>query len=180
MQPEYTSRLINDKFSLQYFVTSTEQPVYKRSMFITYTSKVHNIYTNAVTEYRSQEYINRLKTFDSIDVVARTMKCINGKPHNECGPAEIHYNYDGTIARCLYYQYGKLHNVHGPASISYYHGSEVTNVTFYVNNQLHNEHGPAVIDYENGKITHKSYYMNGLKLKMNKTSQSQCNSNTSY
>ena len=70
-----------------------------------------------------------------------TKREINGKLHNENGPAVIHK--DGSEE---YWVNGELHRLDGPAIV----GKDGFKA-FFVHGQLHNSNGPAII-YPNGKV----------------------------
>jgi len=74
---------------------------------------------------------------------------INGKRHNENGPAIIWSNGDKW-----WYINGELHNENGPAVIAI-DGTKA----WYINGELHKKNGPAVIDIDG----YKAWFINGKR-----------------
>ena len=90
---------------------------------------------------------------------------LNGKFHNENGPAYINYWDNGNIEYQAYYINGFLHNINGPADIHFYKNGNVKMKEYYINNKMHNELGPAHIQYdENGNVDYESYYLYDIKI----------------
>jgi hypothetical protein len=90
---------------------------------------------------------------------------INGKLHNENGPAYISYYENGQIEYQSLFINGNRHNENGPAYISYYENGQICTKAWYINGKKHNENGPFHIHYyENGKIKNYGWWINGLRL----------------
>jgi antitoxin component YwqK of YwqJK toxin-antitoxin module len=58
---------------------------------------------------------------------------LNGKHHNEEGPARIWYYEDGTVAYQEWLLDGKCHNEEGPAYIGYYEDGKVESQEWILN-----------------------------------------------
>jgi antitoxin component YwqK of YwqJK toxin-antitoxin module len=90
---------------------------------------------------------------------------IDGKLHNENGPEQIWYNENGNIHREFWYINGKKHNENSPAYISYWRNGNVFSQYWYKDGKKHNLSGPAIISYlKNGNIQKKYWYINDEEL----------------
>jgi antitoxin component YwqK of YwqJK toxin-antitoxin module len=87
---------------------------------------------------------------------------INGKYHNENGPAYISYYENGKIQSKSWRINGKYHNENGPAYISYYENGKIKYEESWINEKLLNENGPALTRYyKNGQIKYQEWLVNG-------------------
>jgi antitoxin component YwqK of YwqJK toxin-antitoxin module len=68
---------------------------------------------------------------------------------------------DGNILRQEWYLNGKYHNEEGPAHIKYYKNGNIWHQAWYLNGKYHNEEGPGYIVYnEDGNVEYQSWYVN--------------------
>jgi antitoxin component YwqK of YwqJK toxin-antitoxin module len=68
---------------------------------------------------------------------------------------------NGNVEFQEWYLNGKIHNEEGPAYIRYHENGKVEYQEWWVNGKLHNEEGPAYIEYyEDGKVSYQSWYIN--------------------
>jgi antitoxin component YwqK of YwqJK toxin-antitoxin module len=80
-------------------------------------------------------------------------------------PTNIEYYENGQIKSQRWFLNGKQHNENGPAIIWYYENGKIEYQYWYINGNRHNENGPAYISYyENGQICTKAWYINGKYL----------------
>jgi hypothetical protein len=80
-------------------------------------------------------------------------------------PTFVEYYENGQIEYQEWLVNGKRHNENGPAHINYYKNGQIHYQSWKINGEFHNENGPAIIRYyENGKIEYQSWYINGERL----------------
>ena len=170
MQPEYTSHLTSDKFSLQYQVVvlsfcSPGQRIQHKKHCI-YNNTRHNIYEAAgISKNTDNTY-------------ATEIYYINGICHNDNKPAILKYRPVGKLWRMTYYINGRLQNDYGPAHVIFRPDGTFAETEYYTNNILHNAHGPAVTQYHsNGKIARINYLINGDYHNTNGSAATTYNSN---
>jgi hypothetical protein len=88
---------------------------------------------------------------------------VNGKRHNENGPAEICYYENGQVKYQEWWLNRNRHNENGPAFISYYKNGQIEYQEWWLNGNRHNENGPSFISYyENCKIYLQEWHINGI------------------
>ena len=81
--------------------------------------------------------------------------------------AEVTWTYykNGQLRSEEYRIDGKNHNENGPAYRSWYDNGKLRSESYYINGKLHNENGPAYkYWYKNGQLMSESYYIDGKKL----------------
>jgi antitoxin component YwqK of YwqJK toxin-antitoxin module len=72
---------------------------------------------------------------------------------------------NGNVRFQSWYLNGKGHNEEGPAWIRYYEDGNVCYQTWYLNEKLHNEEGPAhTAYYKNGKTKNRQWFLNNKQL----------------
>jgi hypothetical protein len=80
-------------------------------------------------------------------------------------PTTVKYYENGQIQSQRWFLNGKHHNENGPAIIWYYENSQIKSKHWIVNGEYHNENGHAYIYYyENGQIEYQSWHINGKYL----------------
>jgi antitoxin component YwqK of YwqJK toxin-antitoxin module len=152
MQPEYVKFFGRDSFSLQYFAFVVKTEEYGREYYgvkTFVTDRLHNIYDICSRRY----YVSRITSVEYN---------LDGKIHNEIGPAVIIYHHNGTVSTICYVMYDEVHNEHGPAVIRYHINGKIKAIEYWKNDVHHNEHGPAITTYNsNGEIIKTEFYING-------------------
>lgn len=83
----------------------------------------------------------------NIDELRRTVFCVDGKYHNEDGPAIITHK-NGKIIQEEYCLNGHFHRENGPAFICYDLKGKVIREIYFSNGRVHREDGPADIHYK--------------------------------
>ena len=76
---------------------------------------------------------------------------LDGKLHNDNGPAFILYNnhYKNYPELELYFNHGKFHRIDGPALIYSYNENNLIQIRYYIEDKLHNNEDPAIIEWDN-------------------------------
>lgn len=75
------------------------------------------------------------------------------------------YYTNGNIYSETYTLNGRRHNDNGPAIIYYHSNGKISRVYYYLNNELHREDGPAVIWYYlSGVVEEELYFLNGIEI----------------
>jgi antitoxin component YwqK of YwqJK toxin-antitoxin module len=72
---------------------------------------------------------------------------------------------NGKVAYQEWYLDGKWHNEEGPARVSYYENGKVAYQEWCFKGDYHNEEGPARIWYdEDGNVEYQAWYLNDKEL----------------
>jgi antitoxin component YwqK of YwqJK toxin-antitoxin module len=72
---------------------------------------------------------------------------------------------NGEVLRQEWHLNGKHHNEEGPAYISYYENGKLRFQEWCLNGKTHNEEGPAYISYyENGKVRYQKWFLYDKRL----------------
>jgi antitoxin component YwqK of YwqJK toxin-antitoxin module len=75
------------------------------------------------------------------------------------------FYFNGNLEVQEWFLDGKLHNEEGPASIWFYENGNIEKQSWCLNDEYHNEEGPALIGYhEDGKVKFKVWYLNDKQL----------------
>jgi antitoxin component YwqK of YwqJK toxin-antitoxin module len=72
---------------------------------------------------------------------------------------------NGNVEFQGWYLNGKWHNEEGPAHIRYYENGQIRFRRWCLNGEFHNEEGPACIrHYEDGKVEYQGWYLNDKRI----------------
>lgn len=127
--------------------------------------KLHRLSGPAYKEYRDDEFLIRetwykngekhriggpaSTTFDGIALINQEW-WVDNQLHRKDGPATIVYNIDGDRNVIRWYRHGKLHRRKGPAE-TFYRDGKIWEETWYINGLKHRIDCPAYIKYGNIK-----------------------------